>query len=59
MEEYRPVRAIPDRSRINLDEIHEVKYWTRELRVSESKLKELVAKVGAAADKVRRAALSM
>ena len=59
MEEYWPVREMSDRSRVNLDEIQEVKYWKRELRVSETKLKELVAKVGVAADKVRRAALSM
>ena len=39
-------RGEPDRSRIHLEERHEVRYWTRELRVSEETLRGAIAAVG-------------
>ena len=47
-------RREPDRSRINLDEDYEVKYWTRHLGVSAEELKRLVDKVGNSAAAVRK-----
>jgi CRISPR/Cas system-associated endonuclease Cas3-HD len=49
----------PDRSRVNVNEEHELRYWMKELAVSEAKLREIVGKVGVSADKVRQAAQSM
>lgn len=45
----------PDSKRINVNEEHEVKYWTKALDVTEAKLKELVKSVGTSADAVRKA----
>ncbi|MEJ7599764.1 MAG: DUF3606 domain-containing protein [Kofleriaceae bacterium] len=42
-----------DRSRIALGEEHEVRYWTKELGVSQQELEEAVKIVGNSADKVR------
>ncbi len=42
-----------DRSRINLQQDHEVRYWTKELGVTEEELRKAVQQVGASADKVR------
>lgn len=42
-----------DASKISLTEPWEVKYWTQELGVSETKLKELVAKYGHSAATIR------
>ena len=42
-----------DRSRISLDQEHEVKYWTQSLGVSRQELEEAVRSVGNSADKVR------
>ena len=39
-------RGKPDRSRINLSEAHEVRYWTRELGVSEEQLRGAIAALG-------------
>ena len=39
-------RGKPDRSRINLSEAHEVRYWTRELGVSEEQLRDAIAALG-------------
>ena len=47
-------RGEPDRSRINLDEDYEVKYWTRHLGLSAEELKRLVDKVGNSAAAVRK-----
>jgi CRISPR/Cas system-associated endonuclease Cas3-HD len=47
-------RAADDRSRINIDEPYEVRYWTEALSVSEAKLREAVITVGTSADAVRR-----
>ena len=35
-----------DRSRINVNEDNEVRYWTRELCVTEARLREAVVEVG-------------
>jgi hypothetical protein len=49
MEERGPV----DRSRININQDHEVRYWTKALGVTESELFKAVGTVGVMADKVR------
>ena len=43
----------PDRSRINVNQEHEVRYWTKELGVSEERLRSTVAEVGTCAVEVR------
>ena len=47
-------RGAQDRSRISLQEEHEVRYWTEALGVSKEQLASAVAKVGTSADAVRR-----
>lgn len=47
------IRGPRDRSRINSDQEHEVRYWTKELGVSEEQLQQAVQRVGVSADKVR------
>jgi hypothetical protein len=44
----------PDRSKINLDHPHEVKYWTRALKVSKEDLLRAIDKVGNSAATVRK-----
>jgi hypothetical protein len=46
--------AVSDRSRISLNEKHEVRYWIEALGCSEDELAAAVAKVGNSADAVRR-----
>jgi len=48
-------RGEPDRSRINLDDDYEVRYWTKELGVTKEELARAVAKVGSSASRVREA----
>lgn len=48
-------RGPQDRSRINLSEDYEVRYWTEALGVSEQTLRDAVAEVGSSADRVREA----
>ena len=43
-----------DRSKINMHEDFEVKYWTHELGVSREKLQQVVEKVGNSAAAVRK-----
>ena len=43
-----------DRSKINMHEDFEVKYWTKELRVSKEQLQNAVDKVGNSAAAVRK-----
>jgi hypothetical protein len=45
-------RGPQDRSRINLNQDHELRYWTRKFGVSEDKLKQAVDKVGSSAKAV-------
>ena len=47
-------RGAQDRARVNVNEEHEVRYWTEALGVSEEKLREAVAAVGVSADAVRQ-----
>ena len=47
-------RGAQDRSRINVNEDHEVRYWMQTLGVSEEQLREAVAAVGVSADAVRQ-----
>ncbi len=46
-------RGAQDRARINLNEAHEVRYWTNALGVSKEQLAAAVQAVGVSADKVR------
>jgi hypothetical protein len=46
-------RNNPDAKRINVHEVHEVRYWTRTLGVDEHDLRNAVQAVGTSADKVR------
>jgi Protein of unknown function (DUF3606) len=47
-------RDTPDRSKINMRESWEVKYWTRELGISQAELQKIVDKVGNSAAAVRK-----
>jgi predicted RNA-binding protein YlqC (UPF0109 family) len=47
-------RDTPDRSKINMHDGWEVKYWTRELAVSKEELQRVVDKVGNSAATVRK-----
>ena len=47
-------RDQPDRSKINMHEAWEVKYWTHALGVSREKLQQAVDKVGNSAAAVRK-----
>jgi len=44
----------PDRSKINMLEDYEVKYWAKELGVSKDELRKTVDKVGNSAAAVRK-----
>lgn len=46
-------RGGQDRSRINLSEDYEVRYWTESLGISEQRLRNAIAEVGDSADRVR------
>ena len=46
-------RGAADRTRINIHEAHELKYWTKALGVTEEQLKAAVAKAGVMAADVR------
>jgi 3-oxoacyl-[acyl-carrier-protein] synthase III len=43
-----------DRSKINMHEPHEVRYWTKHLNVSKEQLQKAVDKVGNSAAAVRK-----
>ncbi|MBP2434066.1 MULTISPECIES: DUF3606 domain-containing protein [Bradyrhizobium] len=47
-------RVQPDRSKINMHEPYEVKYWTHALGVSKDDLQKAVEKVGNSAAAVRK-----
>lgn len=48
-------RGAQDRSRIDLSDEHEVRYWTGALAVPEDELRRLVAEAGDEAEAVRAA----
>jgi hypothetical protein len=47
-------RGSADGARINVHEAHEVRYWTKELGVTEQELKTAVERAGVMVDAVRR-----
>jgi Protein of unknown function (DUF3606) len=47
-------RDQPDRSKINMNQIHEVRYWTAHLNVSKEELQKDIDKVGNSAAAVRK-----
>jgi len=47
-------RGSQDRSRINMSEDYEVRYWTKHLGVSSEELQRAVDKVGNSASAVRK-----
>jgi hypothetical protein len=55
MADDKNIRSGQDRSRINLSEDYEVRYWTEALGVSRERLEELVREHGSSADKIREA----
>lgn len=44
----------PDRDRINVNEEHEVRYWSEALDITPEQLRSVVAAVGTSVDAVRR-----
>jgi len=48
-------RGPQDRSRINVDESWEMRYWTKELGVTEDQLRSAVKTAGTSAEAVRKA----
>jgi uncharacterized protein DUF3606 len=54
MSDDKTKRGAADRNRINVKEDYEVKYWTKELGVSEAQLRAAVAAVGVQAADVRK-----
>jgi len=48
-------RGAQDRRRVNLNQEHEVRYWTEEFGCTEEHLSEAVSRVGSLADRVREA----
>lgn len=44
----------PDSKRINVNEGHEISYWTKELGITKSKLMEIVGRVGTSVEAVRK-----
>lgn len=48
-------RGPQDRSRINVNELHELRYWTQEFGVTEDQLRAAVKAVGVSATAVRAA----
>ena len=47
-------RSRQDQLRINVNEPHEIRYWTQRLGCSEQQLRDAVAKAGALARDVRQ-----
>jgi len=47
-------RDKPDRSKINMNQAHEVHYWTKHLNISKEELHRIVEKVGNSAAAVRK-----
>ena len=48
-------RGPQDRSRVNMHEDYEVRYWTKTLGVSKEELQKLVDKHGSSAAKIKEA----
>ncbi|AMJ65928.1 DUF3606 domain-containing protein [Hymenobacter sp. PAMC 26628] len=54
MSDDRTNRGPADRSRINVNEDYEVRYWCKEFGCTEAQLRAAVKAVGVMADKVRQ-----
>jgi len=54
MSDDRTNRGQPDRSKINMDEDYEVKYWTRHFGVTREELQKIVDRVGNSAAAVAK-----
>ena len=54
MSDDKSKRGPQDRSRINLNEDYEVKYWSQKFGVSEERLREAVHKVGTSPEAVEK-----
>ena len=54
MSDDRLKRGQPDRSKINMNEDYEVKYWAKELGVTRDELQKVIDKVGDSAAAVRK-----
>jgi len=48
------IRGQQDRSRINVEQSHELRYWSQKFGVSEEELRKAVAAVGPMADAVEK-----
>lgn len=55
MSDDKSIRGPQDASRINLSEDYEVRYWTKELDVTEERLRQLVKDHGVSVEAVRSA----
>jgi hypothetical protein len=55
MADDKNAQGVADRTRINVHQEYEVRYWTEALGVSKDQLVELVQRVGPLADDVRAA----
>ena len=47
-------REQPDRSKINMNQIHEVRYWTKHFNISMEELLKAIEKVGNSAAAIRK-----
>jgi hypothetical protein len=47
-------RGPQDSARVNVNEVHELRYWTARLGVSEARLRSAVAAAGTSAEAVRK-----
>lgn len=47
-------RGPQDRSRINVNEVHELRYWTKEFGVTEARLRSAVAAAGSSVAAVKK-----
>lgn len=47
-------RGPQDRARINVNEEHELRYWTKELHISAEQLKQAVKVAGVSVEAVRK-----
>jgi hypothetical protein len=54
MADDKTIRGPQDRSRINLSEDYEVRYWTDKFRISKSQLEDVVKRVGPSASAVEQ-----
>ena len=54
MSDDRLNRGQPDRSKINMSQDHEVRYWTKHLGITRDELEKVVEKVGNSAKAVEK-----